>query len=64
MGNSNSILRVAELENLLRTVHKIDSKMLAGQFIGAYREIGSLRAYLERARDDGMAQAKQELDSK
>jgi len=62
MANTNSIFKIEELDILLRMVHKIESKVLAGQFIIAYRDIGSLRAYLERSKSDAVENAKREMD--
>ena len=40
--------QLKELEYIIRELHKIDSKLIAGQVILAYREIGRIIAYLER----------------
>ena len=49
----NSILNdVQALEELIRKLTKIDSKLNAGQFIAAYRENRSLIAILEKNKQD------------
>ena len=42
--------QVEGVDNLLRQLMKTESKMKAGQFIGAYREICRLIALLERSK--------------
>lgn len=44
--------RVSKLDNLLRQLHKIESKMHAGQFIAAWRELRGVIKMLEDSRKD------------
>ena len=39
--------QVSELEDLLRQLHKVDSKLISGQIILAYRDVNSIIAKLE-----------------
>ena len=44
---ANPLVELDELGNLIRQLHKIDSKLQAGQFIAAYRENRRIIAGLE-----------------
>jgi len=44
---SSPLTQIDELGNLIRQLHKIDSKLQAGQFIAAYRENRRIIAELE-----------------
>lgn len=44
--------RVNELDVLIRQMHKMISKMNAGQFIDAYREANRITAVLEKSKQD------------
>ena len=44
---NNPLVDIDELGDLIRQLHKIDSKLQAGQFIAAYRENRRLIAFLE-----------------
>jgi len=44
--------QVNELDVLIRQMHKMISKMNAGQFIDAYREANRIAALLEKAKRD------------
>lgn len=39
---------IETLDKIIREMHKIDSKMVAGQFIGAYRELRRVTAFFEQ----------------
>ena len=39
--------QVEVVDKIIRQIHKIDSKMLSGQFIPAYRDIRSLLSFFE-----------------
>jgi hypothetical protein len=43
--------QIRDLEEVIRNLHKVNSKLLNGQFIFAHREIGSLIAFFENSRD-------------
>ena len=45
------LIQIDELGDLIRQLHKIDSKLQAGQFIAAYRENRRIIAYLETSKD-------------
>lgn len=64
MSDVNSLLQIEEIEVLLRQLHKIDSKMLSGQFIIAFREINSIIAYLERAKKSVVEKVKKDMEDK
>ena len=51
---------VNELDFLIRQHHKIESKMQSGQFLGAHRELCRVMAYLQKAKQDLIADAQQE----
>ena len=42
--------QLSDLEEVIRMMHKIDSKLLMGQVILAHRELGRLFAIFERAK--------------
>jgi uncharacterized protein YktA (UPF0223 family) len=44
---SSPLVQIDELCDLIRQLHKIDSKLQAGQFIAAYRENRRIIASLE-----------------
>lgn len=44
--------KVNGLDDLIRQLHKMESKMNAGQFIAAWRETRRLIALLERSKQD------------
>ena len=44
--------QVNELDVLIRQMHKMISKMNAGQFIDAYREANRITAALEKSKQD------------
>ena len=46
----NPLVELDELGDLVRQMHKIDSKMHAGQFIDAHREIHRIIAEMEEAK--------------
>ena len=48
----NPLIQVNELGDLIRQLHKIDSKLQAGQFIAAYRENRRIIALLEKVKDE------------
>lgn len=52
--------KLNEVEGLLRTLHKMDSKMRAGQWIDAWRENGRLIAFLNNAREKILVDQEQE----
>ena len=43
-------------DDVIRQLHKIDSKMLAGQFIPAYRDLRSLLAFFEQHKKNILAE--------
>ena len=47
---ANPLVELDELGNLIRQLHKIDSKLQAGQFIAAYRENRRIIAELEETK--------------
>ena len=49
---SSPLIQVDELGALIRQLHKIDSKLQAGQFISAYRENRRIIAFLEGCKND------------
>lgn len=42
--------KLIELEEVIRMIHKIESKLLMGQVILAHREMGRLLAIFEKAK--------------
>ena len=50
--------QIQELEEVIRQLHKIDSKLLAGQEVLAYREVNSLLAFFERRKREIIQEAK------
>ena len=54
--------QVNELDNLIRQMHKMISKMNAGQFIDAWREAHRITALLEKAKQD-LIKGKREEDA-
>lgn len=55
--------QLSELELVIRELYKIDSKLLAGQVILAYRENRSLIAALEKAKFNIVKEAKENKSS-
>jgi cell fate (sporulation/competence/biofilm development) regulator YlbF (YheA/YmcA/DUF963 family) len=50
--------QIQDLEELIRQMHKIDSKLDAGHIIRAYRENGKIIAYLERVKANIVSESK------
>lgn len=46
----NPLETLSDLEGVIRELHKLDSKMLAGQFIPAWRDLRRLLAFFEEKR--------------
>lgn len=44
------------IDDLIRSLQKIDSKLQAGQFIAAYREVRRLIAFLEKVKNESPEQ--------
>lgn len=44
--------QVEVLDDIIRQLHKIDSKMLSGQFIPAYRDIRRVLAFFEQQKNN------------
>lgn len=58
----NFINQVEVIDKILRQLHKIDSKMLSGQFIPAYRDLRSLMSFFEQHKRNVIAeQTNQEI---
>lgn len=55
---SNPLVEIDDLGNLIRQLHKIDSKLQAGQFIAAYRENRRIIGMLEESKKELVAQDK------
>jgi len=53
--------QVNELDDLIRQLHKMESKMRVGQWIDAWREVNRIISYLARKKEDVM---KAELSQK
>ena len=50
------------IEEIIRQLQKLDSKLLAGQVIYAHRDVGSLIAYFEKMRRTMIKEYKQEQE--
>jgi len=46
---------VEDINSILRQLHKLDSKMQSGQFIGAYRDLHRIIAFFEMAKKNAIA---------
>lgn len=46
----NLLEQVESINDILRQLQKIDSKMLSGQYIGAYRDLHRLMSFFEHAK--------------
>ena len=55
---SNPLIELDQLGNLIRQLHKIDSKLHAGQFIAAWRENRRIIAELEECKNDLISKSK------
>ena len=53
---------IAELETLIRELHKIDSKLLAGQIIPAWRDNRRIIALLEKNRNSLLSSINEEQE--
>lgn len=61
---SSPLVQIDELGDLIRQLHKIDSKLQAGQIIAAYRENRRIIAFLEECKSGLMEKAlKKESES-
>lgn len=49
-----------DLEEVIREIHKLDSKMLAGQFIPAWRDLRKLLAFFEEKKTELIKESKGE----
>lgn len=56
----NPLEIVSELESLIRDLHKLDSKMLAGQFINAHRDLRRIMANVEEKKNAVIAESKKQ----
>ena len=56
--------QIQELEEVIRQLHKIDSKLIAGQEVLAYREVNSLLAFFERRKKEIIQEAKRLEENK
>lgn len=45
---------VEDINSILRQLHKLDSKMQSGQFIGAYRDLHRIIAFFELAKKNAI----------
>ena len=50
-------MQIDELGDLIRQLHKIDSKLQAGQIIAAYRENRRIIAFLEECKKELLVKA-------
>lgn len=57
----NPIETINDIEEIIRAFHKIESKMLAGQFIPAYRDIKRLMAFFEDRKKAIIKSTKQDI---
>lgn len=49
--NKNPLRGIEDLGDLIRQLHKIDSKLQQGQFIAAYRDNRRIISFLEKCKD-------------
>lgn len=54
----NPLETLSELEDIIRELHKLDSKMMAGQFILAWRDLRRLLALFESKKAELVREAK------
>lgn len=60
----NPLEILSDLEEIIRDLHKINSKLLAGQVILAHREVGSLMAFFEQKKKELIRESKGDINEK
>ena len=55
---------VNELDDLIRQLHKMESRMRSGQWIDAWRDNNRITAYLEKKKQDVISSESEKTDAK